>query len=187
MAARSTASDPTAPPRPIETNYEGYRFRSRLEARWAVYFDAIGIKWEYEFEGFNLGGGLFYLPDFWLPQVSMWAEVKPGRFDADAIQKATRLLKVTGCSVIMLDGTPRGRPYGVIEFVGEELVVGEPGGIDVALSAYHGYLRNEGRFYANSGLSLESEWGEPFYRYFPDTKRAVSAARRARFEHGEGD
>jgi hypothetical protein len=27
----------------IETFYRGYRFRSRLEARWAVLFDALGI------------------------------------------------------------------------------------------------------------------------------------------------
>ena len=32
----------------IETEYKGYRFRSRLEARWAVFFDACGVKWEYE-------------------------------------------------------------------------------------------------------------------------------------------
>jgi hypothetical protein len=25
----------------IETSYKGYRFRSRLEARWAVFFDAL--------------------------------------------------------------------------------------------------------------------------------------------------
>ncbi len=32
----------------IETVYKGYRFRSRLEARWAVFFDSLGIIWEYE-------------------------------------------------------------------------------------------------------------------------------------------
>lgn len=48
----------------IETVYNGYRFRSRLEARWAVFFNAAGIKYEYEPEGFDLGGGLYYLPDF---------------------------------------------------------------------------------------------------------------------------
>ncbi len=37
----------------IETLYKGYRFRSRLEARWAVFFDALGLKWEYEKEGFG--------------------------------------------------------------------------------------------------------------------------------------
>lgn len=38
---------------PIETEYNGWRFRSRLEARWAVYFEAVGLKWEYEFQGFE--------------------------------------------------------------------------------------------------------------------------------------
>lgn len=31
--------------KPIKTQYKGYRFRSRLEARWAVFFDACGVKW----------------------------------------------------------------------------------------------------------------------------------------------
>ncbi len=35
----------------IETVYRGYRFRSRLEARWAVFFDEAGIDWRYEHEG----------------------------------------------------------------------------------------------------------------------------------------
>jgi hypothetical protein len=38
----------------IETRYRGYRFRSRSEARWAVFFDAAGIAWQYEPEGFDL-------------------------------------------------------------------------------------------------------------------------------------
>src|SRR5262245_3495425 len=33
---------------PIETIYRGYRFRSRLEARWAVFFQTLGVPWEYE-------------------------------------------------------------------------------------------------------------------------------------------
>jgi hypothetical protein len=33
--------------RPIETEYAGCRFRSRLEARWAVVLDAAGMNWEY--------------------------------------------------------------------------------------------------------------------------------------------
>lgn len=27
----------------IETEYDGHRFRSRLEARWAVFFNAVGL------------------------------------------------------------------------------------------------------------------------------------------------
>jgi hypothetical protein len=56
----------------IETHYKGYRFRSRLEARWAVFFDALGLDWEYEKEGFDLGEHGWYLPDFYLPQVRVW-------------------------------------------------------------------------------------------------------------------
>lgn len=55
--------------KPIETEYRGYRFRSRLEARWAVFFDTIGAKWEYEPEGFELADGTKYLPDFLLHDV----------------------------------------------------------------------------------------------------------------------
>ena len=52
--------------RPIETYYRGYRFRSRLEARWAVFLDHLVGEgnWEYEPEGFSLGNGSYYLPDF---------------------------------------------------------------------------------------------------------------------------
>jgi len=64
--------------KPIETRYKGYRFRSRLEARWAVFFDALQIPYRYEPEGFDLNG-LRYLPDFYLPaeQLGSWIEVKP--------------------------------------------------------------------------------------------------------------
>lgn len=75
----------------IETHYAGCRFRSRLEARWAVFFNTLSIAWEYEPEGFEweaqqvadsdygsdtaLKGGR-YLPDFWLPSIQTWFEVK---------------------------------------------------------------------------------------------------------------
>jgi hypothetical protein len=51
--------------RAIETEYKGYLFRSRLEARWAVFFDALGIPYLYEPGGFDLSG-TWYLPDFYL-------------------------------------------------------------------------------------------------------------------------
>ncbi len=48
----------------IETKYNGYKFRSRLEARWAKFFDALGVKYEYEPEGVDLYYNGKYLPDF---------------------------------------------------------------------------------------------------------------------------
>lgn len=72
----------------IQTRYAGHHFRSRLEARWAVFFDSCTEKWEYEKEGYDLSGGEeyigdgenklgWYLPDFWLPDCEMWVEIKP--------------------------------------------------------------------------------------------------------------
>ena len=49
---------------PLETLYHGVYFRSKTEARFAVFLDCLGIKWEYEPQGFDLGNGLKYLPDF---------------------------------------------------------------------------------------------------------------------------
>jgi hypothetical protein len=68
---------------PLETNYAGHRFRSRLEARWAVAFDHLGIEWQYEAQGYTCSRRLgnddstfAYLPDFWLPKLRIFAEVK---------------------------------------------------------------------------------------------------------------
>jgi hypothetical protein len=59
----------------IETFFDGYKFRSRLEARWACFFKTLGVKYEYEKEGFDLDG-VWYLPDFWLPDLQCWIEIK---------------------------------------------------------------------------------------------------------------
>lgn len=62
--------------KPIETRYGGYHFRSRLEARWAVFFDQLGLRYEYEAEGLDLPSG-WYLPDFRLPDFDVLVEIKP--------------------------------------------------------------------------------------------------------------
>lgn len=60
---------------PIPTIYKGYKFRSRLEARWAVFFDSLKIPWVYEPEGVMVDGEK-YLPDFYLPDCKQFFEVK---------------------------------------------------------------------------------------------------------------
>jgi len=59
----------------IETEYNGYKFRSRLEARWAVFFDELNIVYQYEPEGYE-EDGVRYLPDFYLPKENLYVEVK---------------------------------------------------------------------------------------------------------------
>lgn len=75
---------------PIQTKFDGYHFRSRLEARWAVFFKTLGIPYEYEKEGYNLEG-TWYLPDFWLPQQDCWVEIK-GQEPTSEEWKKARLL-----------------------------------------------------------------------------------------------
>lgn len=62
--------------KPIPTLYKGVKFKSRLEARWAVFYDYLEINWLYEYEGYTLKSG-WYLPDFWLPGLDCWVEIKP--------------------------------------------------------------------------------------------------------------
>ncbi|HUV47216.1 MAG TPA: hypothetical protein VMW29_03720 [Candidatus Bathyarchaeia archaeon] len=59
--------------RGIKTLYKGTIFRSRLEAKWAAFFDFC--KWKWEYEPFDLDG---WIPDFILMGVeSILVEVKP--------------------------------------------------------------------------------------------------------------
>jgi hypothetical protein len=92
--------------RPIETVYRGNRFRSRLEARWAVFFDAVGIEWIYEPDGFMVNGR-GYLPDFWLPRFKCFAEVKPDKGTAKQAEPLLRALSTaSGHRAILLIGQP---------------------------------------------------------------------------------
>lgn len=110
--------------KPIETFYNGYRFRSRLEARWAVFFDHCGIKYEYEPEGFALSDGEKYLPDFYLPEQDTYVEVKgigaidisfdgkyacfgPGREPAEKYAYFIKDALEDGHTVIMVQGDPQ--------------------------------------------------------------------------------
>lgn len=75
----------------IETHYNGYRFRSRLEARWAVFLDALpktDWEWRYETEGYDMHG-LRYLPDFELIG-------NPGRNGYGEMVQNSALIEVKG-------------------------------------------------------------------------------------------
>jgi hypothetical protein len=92
---------------PIETVCFGYRFRSRLEARWSVFFAAAGIRFEYEPEGFSTRDGN-YLPDFGLPQLRALVEVKPTREAAEAAKPRLQAPVAAGIGDrgILISGPP---------------------------------------------------------------------------------
>ena len=162
--------------KPIETRYKGYRFRSRLEARWAVFFDSLGIAWEYEKEGFDLAGH-WYLPDFWLPQVQMWAEVKGESLTGYESALCYKLADDTGHEVLILVGPPEYRAYPFIIGSFED-----DGHTECDCYLTRDYL-DERRFYSCVGVD-ETEQRQQLEN--DDTYvKAVNVARSARFEHGE--
>jgi hypothetical protein len=163
--------------RPIETVYQGYRFRSRLEARWAVFFDALGVAWDYELQGFDLGG-VRYLPDFWLSTVRMWAEVKPVPFTPEEVRKCELLADASERPVLKLVGVPTFRSYWAVE----PSEAGERWELDYLLDDQ--YLESEERFYNSPCLGNEADASEEFDQS-PRTRAAYGAARAARFEYGE--
>jgi hypothetical protein len=162
--------------KPIETVYNGCRFRSRLEARWAVFFDALSIEWEYEPEGFDLGNGKWYLPDFFLPRFNTkngtWVEIKP-------IHKKTLMNQIakvglsTASDFLILTGIPSVTEYELYDFDLDLIVTCcwstkyLPGGAN----------ESEYRLFVQPGGLGEVESHAPH--------EAIASAKQARFEHGE--
>lgn len=175
--------------RAITTRYKGYNFRSRLEARWAVFFDHLGIRWDYEPEGFELGNGLRYLPDFWLPDWKMWVEVKPAECDVAAAEKALRLAKHGRYPVFVSNGMPMN---------GGTLFTATSNGPDLQGACEVDWAARDGNFiwlFTDKRKPDEGYhcWGgaEVFTclpsrkgMYTPGAPEALEAARGARFEFG---
>lgn len=147
----------------MSVTYKGCRFLSLYKARWAVFFDALGIVWEYQKDG--LGEA-----DFWLPQVHMWARAKRVFSEADDTNAQVLALE-TGFPVLQLDGLPAVRPYYAWEaYHVDDRIVFER--MDYALTCYKNYPQREHRFYCNpEDCTL-----------FDDTVEAVRVALSASFE-----
>jgi hypothetical protein len=85
--------------KPIETAAFGRLFRSRHEARVACFLSHLGVKWEYEPQGFELPSGR-YLPDFKVyyhdrPAEWFWIECKPCNPSEREIRLARELASAT--------------------------------------------------------------------------------------------
>jgi hypothetical protein len=119
----------TQVPAAIRTEYRGVLFRSKLEARWAVFFDTLGIPWEYEPRLYELPGR-WYRPDFlisvkgggwpgtgrWRRSARVWCEVKYegiSEREGEHITRLRLLAEQTGTAAVLLSGRPRHRLYPV--------------------------------------------------------------------------
>lgn len=108
-------SDAAPSLRPIETVYAGHTFRSRLEARWAMFFDGLALPWLYEPEAFQFEKAWWlgktypsvrYLPDFFLPSIETWVEIKPHEPSSRERACCAELADASGRRVVLFWGHP---------------------------------------------------------------------------------
>jgi hypothetical protein len=172
----------------IETKFDGHRFRSRTEARWAVFFRELGLTYEYEPEGYVLPGGECYLPDFWLPQIGVWFEVKPSylhpMLDWQEIEKCRLMCIAKQQDFLIACGAPNHGMEGQIWFMyyNEDCC----DAMVYADSLQNNYFPLSFRN-SHDGLGIgcflcpAQEWEVPVN----SVKQAYERAAYARFEHGE--
>lgn len=181
----------------IETSYKGYKFRSRLEARWAVFFDALDIEWEYEPEGFEFEDGTRYLPDFRLSYPDIWFEVKGPEPDDEETRKAELLFRGSGKAVVVASGSVD--PWEGLRIFCNDLK--DSGGGEGWHSAAWSVVENGHRrpalvveAYNSDRHFLDIDWqGIPgvysehhvIRSFVAPVVAAMKKARSARFEHGE--
>lgn len=95
----------------LQTPYNGIVYRSRTEARWACFFTELGIEFQYEPQGFRVDSTTCYLPDFFLPAVRTWAEVKPTDFSPEERRKLEVVDDQTKRPALFLVGHPSFKTY----------------------------------------------------------------------------
>lgn len=174
---------------PIETRYKGYRFRSRLEARWAVFFDALSIGWKYEPQGFRIDGRS-YLPDFLLTDCGTWIEVKGSEHELDR-----ELMLAAGNQLPLMPycGDMPGPRLMILGDIPEPVEDGDWGWTTLGAGEYEGHAHGFSNFGREarpwvhfSGETVRTGWLDPVYTgEVPASPHAYRAARSARFEHGE--
>lgn len=183
----------------LETSYAGCRFRSRLEARWAVFMDRLRIQWMYEPQGYVIDGKP-YLPDFYLPAQDLFLEIKGRKPTASEEADCWGLSRQLQCRVALsygdiprdLDsyGVPKDRFDWMTVWNGDSedyrhvwCYCPRCGCPDIQFEGRSGRIRCEHHV---DGKCHGAELFEKTYTGRDELiVAAYDAARSARFEHGE--
>lgn len=77
----------------MPTLIDGASCRSRLEARFIIFLKTLKVAYEYETVTFTLLSGRKYTPDFYLPTLRLWVELKPAFPHAEEMERCVELCK----------------------------------------------------------------------------------------------
>ena len=164
--------------------YYAKEIPNTLEARWAVIFDNLGIKYDYEVEGYDIGYGISYLPDFILygggercPK-KLFVEVKGEMTFNDA----AKIKLFSNAYPLYIVGPI---PNDIHDIAGG--IYTETG------CSYYNFETVDGdNFGAGLGAQKGGGWGlfgddGSYWKYMDiqKTQNAYAIGRQARFEHGE--
>lgn len=174
----------------IETVFDGHRFRSRLEARWAVFFKELELPYEYELEGFEVGDGVRYLPDFFLPGLDVHVEVKPNcELARKDLEKLIRFGVDCEQQLLLIIGSPSHEEmYLVNRCCADSWSTFSESASDEELreAFFEGVVDwahvEFGRVPRQPGIHLVYKSRDPMWD--ANVTMALAKAKRARFEHG---
>jgi hypothetical protein len=105
----------------IPVEIDGVEYASKLEARWGVFISKLGYKFEHERRVFvpdntYRDGGFILHPDFWIPELDLWCEVKPNNEGVDEdMYRASLFVKNLNESCVFLIGAPANNRYDVYQ------------------------------------------------------------------------
>lgn len=183
----------------IQTEYNGYHFRSLTEARWAIFFDELGIKYMYEPEGYEMSDGTKYLPDFYLPESETFFEAKGIMTDIDMhkieqLQEDLKIAIAIGYSDMTFQSSSDdwgGEEYGIYYFL--ESKSGSYLGKCPKCNRYF-FFGNTGSYrcrccgFYDGDATLSYDFAEGDLSYFSTDGKiypAIKKSRQARFDHNQ--
>jgi hypothetical protein len=88
----------------IPTEYKHTQFNSRLDARWAVFFEKLGFRWQYLLSTTGENPAPAYSPKFWLADQQAYADVRFQEPPANLRKRMARYAR--GHALWVIIGTP---------------------------------------------------------------------------------
>ncbi len=96
--------------------YKDCYYTTKLEAKWAVFFDNLNIKYDYEPRRKNVLSGKVYIPKFYLHKYDIFADIHPQKKETAELEKEYKF--ATQNNLLIIFGEPAIDGY-VVKYIGD--------------------------------------------------------------------